>query len=524
MANLYEKISTLEMPLVIQDSRIPVGEWPWGHQFSWSSDDNIIRGHRYRKRSENCPNIKNSSQKRTAMLLNSLRGICAGLPPGIFVKASSERFDILINEHFPASPPLVAFAQEDSQDMISWERINPGMKTDYDGNLVALNAWCSEKVGFHQVFELLRSEVIGRKYSFNRAFVQVNQFKTFIHAILFWLTHEIHLWRKITQLYWRSFGLQVIDIISRWFATNPLLQSLQAKSMGLGCRLITDLPREDVLIQLYGHLKSDFWSHTIEKARVVNKGSPACEAEEMDSEDVNLRNAGALGQKIDASKGDILSKVHHLIHSKFWINSRLIRKMVLHSGPAQPGTLWWAERKPALISAAPQNSILPSLPLLFEELSHECQDFMIACIPRRGEFYAWLEKADNSDNDDIDRTGNSTGLEPWNSPKLEENTGGGERFGGGVGADEKSDLLKMKEEWSEVSEDAQKWNATDGCDDLSDYGIGLGMEQDDGQHGWDENDENNEYWDDAEGEENGRYNGYEIELSARMDRYRAHTL
>jgi hypothetical protein len=44
-------------------------------------------------------------------------------------------FDVLIDEHFPRSPPMVALAQEDSNDMIQWDKINPGMRHNWHGDL-----------------------------------------------------------------------------------------------------------------------------------------------------------------------------------------------------------------------------------------------------------------------------------------------------------------------------------------------------------------------------------------------------
>lgn len=340
-----------------------------------------------------------------------------------------------------------------------------------------MKAWQAEKVGFHQIFELLYSEVIGQKYSFNSAFVYLNQFKTFIHAILFWLTHERHRWNEIILLYWRCFGLEVMDIIFRWFESNPLLQSLQMNSMGLGCRLNADLTREDMLILLYGHLKPNFWSHAIQKARVASKDTSDWKPEETNCDDVNLGNPGTSGPKTITMNSDILSQTKCLIHSKLWINNKYNGKMVPQPSAAKPirTSVWLAKPQPILISVTYRNSILPCLPLLFNDLSDECKGFIpvTGSVKGKGKVYDWLNKVEERDAGSVDE---SKELERWKGPELKEEIPVGDRRRGKDREDETRDLLTRDDGWSISPENVQNGNAADDGGDASNHKIGFRTE------------------------------------------------
>jgi hypothetical protein len=330
--------------------------------------------------------------------------------------------------------------------------------------VVASHSWCPKKPGFLQLFDLLEREVIGQKYSFNCTFVHLNQFKTFVHATNFWLTYDDGVWREIVQLYWRCFGLEVIDIISRWFESNPLLQSLQLKSLDLGSGLYTSrlgMAREDMLTLLYGHLGLEFWSHAIEMARIAQKNTPNKESKGTEPEVVNLRNVRTLGQRIDISKGDILSHIYHAIHSKFWINSRHFQEKVAPPDPKEqtngttdgPHQYKWY---PTLISTSLRGSVLPCLPLLFDELSDECRGLIRKPeeVSGRGKnkVFGWLEydegRHDGEKND-------SQRHEHWDSPELEEEKGSGHLYREEVGENDKGVLCETPEGGSEFSEKGQ---------------------------------------------------------------------
>jgi hypothetical protein len=298
----------------------------------------------------------------------------------------------------------------------------------------------------------------------------------------------------------------VIDIISRWFESNQLLQSLQMNSMGLGYRFDMNVTRKDMLMLLYGHLKSDFWSHVIEEARIANSNTPDYRPEDRDSAYVNLKNARTLGQKIDTSKGDILSQIIHSIHSKFSINSKFGLKMMSQQTIEiqKAGEPRRVRAPRILISASYQCSILPCLPLLLNELSGKCQIILpvrrICTFEGKRAILAWLMEVEERDDGEAN---GSKGLKPWSGPDLEEKTGGSSQCGEGIGEDDKGALHTREESGGEFSQDSQNGNATDSGDDSSEHEIWYDMDQDDGQDEQDENGESDESDENAENDEDG---------------------
>jgi hypothetical protein len=87
--HLYAQLQTTNVSMVIKDSGRPLDGWPWGIQFSWDND--IIQRHKFSELMQTCPNFNDTRLKGTGILFDRVLGFSTDLPPGVFVKASTER-------------------------------------------------------------------------------------------------------------------------------------------------------------------------------------------------------------------------------------------------------------------------------------------------------------------------------------------------------------------------------------------------------------------------------------------------
>ncbi|RDL38301.1 uncharacterized protein BP5553_02641 [Venustampulla echinocandica] len=233
--------------------------------------DDVLVNHRL---SHEWCKIQSPPPGRMTGLWKEIASWTTSLPPGIFVKVSDSRpdvmkiliigvpgspyagglfiFDMYLPHNWPAVPPQMYFAMNQGCGLIRFS-LNPNIHEDGTVCLSLLNTWhgspaerwLPHRSTLLSVFVSIQAMILGvanpaenepLRSSLDpdpQQIVKYVQAKTVYYAMLYWLTAENvskNIWRDIIQMYWICKGKEVLATVREWSKTNKLISSWNTKS------------------------------------------------------------------------------------------------------------------------------------------------------------------------------------------------------------------------------------------------------------------------------------------------------
>ncbi|KAH7336439.1 hypothetical protein BKA65DRAFT_553089 [Rhexocercosporidium sp. MPI-PUGE-AT-0058] len=230
--------------------------------------DEVLLHHRY---TDHFKALQTSNRGRLTTISKEIATLKTSLPTGIFLKVAESRsdvmkvliigsegspyagglfiFDIFLDERYPATPPKMTFTLHGNDE--DGESFNPNLHI-HSGTvcLSLLNTWPGDpsqawqpyKSTILSVLVSIQAMILGAPMPWenepgfegsgatarNLTHKARVESRTLRFAIIAWLENKFtdplakeHIWKDISQTYWKHNGLKVLEYVREWVSENP---------------------------------------------------------------------------------------------------------------------------------------------------------------------------------------------------------------------------------------------------------------------------------------------------------------